>query len=130
MELPGIDRPLNEPTRSRAWQRTASGAATEAELQSAISELASMWSYNTSDHRLYDDFLISKGIDRRRTALSGTQEIQFREEFTNLAAMRVRATIDLIQGALKINADYILTRSRDFTQDLKHSCIRSRIAIP
>ncbi len=116
----GIDRLLVEPPRSRGWQRTLAGVATESELHAATDELASIWNYNTSDHRFYDEFLLSRGIDRRRTTLSGEQELHLREEFSHLIASKTRITLDLIQAALKIDPAHILTRSRDFTQDLKH----------
>lgn len=105
--------------RTSAWKKTARGAADQSELRTALSELGATWKYNSSDPRLYDEFLISKGIDKRRTALTQSQESQLRSEFGKLVAARLEASVELINGALRCDVRQTLTRSREFSGELK-----------
>jgi hypothetical protein len=116
---PGIDRLVDVAARTTAWKKIASGAADQSELRAALSELGAMWKYNSSDPRLYDEFLISKGIDKRRTVLTQSQESLVRAEFGKLVAARLEASVELINGALRCDVRHTLTRSREFSAELK-----------
>jgi hypothetical protein len=108
-----------------AWQKLAKGGGDESDVREVLKALAQIWAVSASDPRAFNSFVMSKGIDQERRALSAHEKGKYQQEFADLWSQKVQETETLVRAV--VTSPYVLqffTSLSPLNGDLKRFAYR------